>query len=127
MKRMLFTLCTLVMLALSVSMVVGPQTASADAKSDVCSGIGTASGGKGCGTSGTSLTDVVGAVINILSVMAGVIAVIMILVAGFRYITSGGDSGKVSSAKGALIYAVVGLIVAAMAQAIVRFVLDKIS
>jgi Type IV secretion system pilin len=125
MKRILLTFFTLLSLAMSVPLLAGPQMVLADAKSDVCSGIGTASGGKGCGGSGTSLTHVISAVVNILSLMAGVVAVIMILVAGFRYITSGGDAGKVSGAKGALVYAVVGLIIAAMAQAIVKFVLDK--
>jgi hypothetical protein len=125
MKRILLTLFTFLALATSVPLLVGPQMALADAKSDVCSGIGTASGGKGCGASGTSLGDVVKAVINILSLAVAVVAVIMILVAGFRYITSGGDSGKVSGAKSALVYAVVGLIIAAFAQSIVKFVLNK--
>ena len=45
----------------------------------------------------------------------------MIMVGGFKYITSGGDSGKISSAKATIIYALVGLVIVAMAQFIVRF------
>ena len=52
-------------------------------------------------------------------------AVIMIIWGGFRYVTSGGDSNKVSSAKNTIIYAVIGLIIVALAQFIVKFVLDK--
>src|ERR1041384_2855378 len=37
-------------------------------------------------------------IINILSVIVGVVAVIMIIIGGFRYITSGGASEKVTSA-----------------------------
>ncbi len=51
----------------------------------------------------------------------------MIIYGGFRYITSGGDSGRVGNAKNVLIYAVVGLIIVALAQIIVRFVLTQTS
>lgn len=63
-------------------------------------------------------------VINIFSLVVGVIAVIMIIVGGLRYITSGGDSGKVSAAKTTIIYALVGLVIVALAQLIVHFVLS---
>jgi hypothetical protein len=49
----------------------------------------------------------------------------MIILGGLKYITSGGDAQKVASAKSALIYAIVGLVIVALAQAIVRFVLGK--
>jgi len=64
-------------------------------------------------------------VINIFSLVVGVIAVIMIIVGGLRYITSGGDSGKVSGAKTTIIYALVGLVIVALAQLIVHFVLSS--
>jgi Type IV secretion system pilin len=64
-------------------------------------------------------------VIDILSLVVGVVAVIMIIVGGLRYITSGGESGSVTGAKNTILYAVVGLIVVAMAQVIVRFVVSR--
>lgn len=66
-------------------------------------------------------------VINIFSIIVGVIAVIMIIIGGLKYITSGGDSGNVSSAKNTIIYALVGLVIVALAQFIVRFVLGQAS
>lgn len=63
-------------------------------------------------------------VVNIFSIIVGIVAVIMIIYGGFRYITSGGDSGNVGNAKNTLIYAIVGLIIVALAQLIVRFVLS---
>ena len=63
--------------------------------------------------------------INLLSLLVGIIAVIMMIYGGFRYITSGGDSGNVTSAKNTILYAIVGLIIVALAQFIVRFVLGK--
>lgn len=81
----------------------------------------------GCSVDGSSdkLTDIIKVVINILSVVVGVVAVIMIIFGGLKYITSGGDSSNVSSAKNTIIYAIVGLVIVALAQFIVRFVLDK--
>ncbi len=61
--------------------------------------------------------------VNIFSIIVGVIAVIMIIIGGLKYITSGGDSGNVSAAKNTILYAIVGLIIVALAQFIVRFVL----
>jgi hypothetical protein len=51
----------------------------------------------------------------------------MIIVGGLKYITSGGDSGNVSGAKNTILYAIVGLVVVALAQIIVRFVLTRVT
>jgi hypothetical protein len=122
MKRFLIT--SGVMLLLVCGAMGGlAQSAFADSSTaDICTG---ATGSANCSSSGPSLTNVVSATINILSLLVGIAAVIMIIVAGFRYVTSGGDSGKVSGAKDAIIYAVVGLIIAGFSQAIVRLVLHK--
>jgi hypothetical protein len=65
-------------------------------------------------------------IVNVLSTIIGVIAVIMIIWGGFKYITSGGDSNQVASARNTIIYAIVGLIIVALAQFIVRFVLNNV-
>lgn len=66
-------------------------------------------------------------VINIFSLIVGVVSVIMIIIGGLKYITSGGDSANVTGAKNSILYAVVGLVVVALAQLIVRFVLNKVT
>jgi Type IV secretion system pilin len=81
--------------------------------------------GTGNGVDNNSIARAANGIVNIFSLIVGIVAVIMIIYGGFRYITSGGDSGKVGNAKNSLIYAVVGLIVVAMAQLIVRFVLTQ--
>ncbi|MDB5164948.1 MAG: rane protein [Candidatus Saccharibacteria bacterium] len=63
-------------------------------------------------------------VVTIFSYIVGVISILMIIYGGFRYITSGGDSGNVGNAKNTIIYALIGLIIVALAQAIVHFVLN---
>jgi len=77
-------------------------------------------------TTGPTLTDTFAKIINIFSVIVGVIAVIMIIFGGLRYIISGGDSGNISGAKNTIIFALVGLIIVALAQVIVHFVLSRV-
>jgi Type IV secretion system pilin len=74
---------------------------------------------------GNDINTLVTNVINIISLVVGVVAVIMIIVGGLRYITSAGESGSVTGAKNTIMYAIVGLIVVAMAQLIVRFVVNR--
>jgi hypothetical protein len=64
--------------------------------------------------------------INILTLIVGVISVIMIIVGGLKYITSGGDSSNVQGAKNTIMYAIIGLVVVALAQIIVNFVLGNV-
>lgn len=63
--------------------------------------------------------------INSFSWIVGIISVIMIIIGGLKYIMSGGDSGNVTGAKNTILYAIIGLVVVALAQVIVLFVLDK--
>lgn len=128
MKR--FIISTIAVLALAVGVVgfLHPTTALAEtAKDAVCSGVGAVSGTTGCSTptGSSSVNDIVATVVNVMSVLVGVTAVIMIIVGGFRYVTSAGDSGKTSGAKNTIIFALVGLVIVALAQTIVRFVLSK--
>lgn len=76
---------------------------------------------------GTKVDNIIKTVINIFSIVVGVVSVIMIIVGGLKYITSGGDSGNVTGAKNTILYAIVGLVVVALAQIIVRFVLQRVS
>lgn len=102
-----------------------PSTVLASTPQDeICQGVGTVTGA-GC-DSGISLGGVVRNVINVFSVIIGILAVIMIMVAGFKYITAGGEASNITSAKNTLVYAIVGLIIAALSQFIVQFVLDSV-
>ena len=73
-----------------------------------------------------SVNNVVANGINVFSLVIGVIAVIMIMIGGLRYITSSGDPASTKSARDTILYAVIGLVVVALAQIIVRFVLTKV-
>lgn len=102
-----------------------PQAALAQTKKAICEGVGKTAGVADC-AGDSSLDGIIETIINIMSVIVGIIAVIMIIIGGLKYITSSGDSNNVSSAKNTILYAIVGLVVVALAQVIVRFVLDRV-
>lgn len=63
---------------------------------------------------------------NIVVYVAGVAAVIIIIVSGLRYLTSGGDSSATESAKKTIIGAVIGLAVIVLAKTIITYVVQKL-
>ncbi|HET7302185.1 MAG TPA: pilin [Candidatus Saccharimonadales bacterium] len=75
----------------------------------------------------TRVNDVIKTIVNVFSAIVGVVSVVMIIFGGFKYITSGGDTGNITSAKNTIIYAVIGLVVVALAQFIVQFVLNRVA
>jgi cytochrome bd-type quinol oxidase subunit 2 len=77
--------------------------------------------------SGDTVSTLLKDVINILSLIVGVISVIMVIIGGFKFVTSAGDSSKVSSARNTILYAIIGLVIVAFAQTIVFFVLRETS
>lgn len=65
-------------------------------------------------------------VINVIIAVVGFVAVIMIILGGISFITSQGDTSKVTKARNTILYGVVGLVIALLAFAIVNFVLTNI-
>jgi hypothetical protein len=63
---------------------------------------------------------------HIVAFIAGAAAVILLILGGIRYITSGGDPADIKTAKDTVVYALVGLVVIAVADALVTFVADKL-
>ena len=63
--------------------------------------------------------------LNIAYFLAGVIAVIVIIVGGIMYATAAGNSGSITKAKNLILYSVVGLVVIIIAYAVTYFVLGK--
>lgn len=64
--------------------------------------------------------------ITILDIIIGIAAVVMIIVGGIRFVLSGGDSNHTNSARNTVIYAIIGLVMAVLAQTIVVFVLNRV-
>lgn len=63
--------------------------------------------------------------LNFFSAVIGVIAVVMLIIGGFRYITSSGNEQNTKSARDTIVYALIGLVIVAFAQIIVKLVLQN--
>jgi len=64
-------------------------------------------------------------VLNIMYFLLGVIAVIVIIVAGITYSTSSGNQASITKAKNMILYAVIGIVVVISAYAITNFIIDR--
>ena len=114
---------------LAVSATVSADS-SVDIGGSVCQGtngnLASGSATTECTGTGVSTFDkYVKFALNLLSIIVGIAAVIMIIFGGFKYITSGGKQESVTSAKNTILYAIVGLVIVALAQVIVHFVLTE--
>lgn len=69
---------------------------------------------------------VITTIINLLTTVVAIIAVIMIILAGFRLVTSSTNPQDVSNSRERIIYAIIALVVAAVAQGVVRFIVSKL-
>ena len=73
---------------------------------------------------GSELIDLIGKIATWIAIIFFAVAVIFIIIAAFGYLTSGGDPEKVGGAKNKIVFAIVAIIVAALAFAIPRLVLN---
>lgn len=71
--------------------------------------------------------DVLTGVLTTVYFVAGVTAVIAIIIGGIMYATSQGDSSKVQQAKNMILYAVIGLVFVIMAFLITQFVITRVN
>jgi len=101
-------------------------TAQSNVQENVCKGL-MGTGVDSCDDDGgdASFAGLAKKIINIFSIVVGSVSVIMIIVGGFRYVISGGDSNGVSGAKNTIMYAIIGLVIVLFAQIIVKFVLTN--
>lgn len=120
-KRLIATLGVLgIICAPAAAITVPVIAAESGPQAAVCDGIGMAGGNCDDSKADSSITNLITNIINIFSWVVGIVAVLMIIFAGFTYVTSAGGDG-VKTAKNILIYAVIGLVVVAFAQVIVHF------
>lgn len=80
----------------------------------------------GCNNNNDALPSIIINILNAIIAVAGLVAVIFIIIGGFNYMTSAGDSGKTKKAKDTILYAVIGLVICVLAFAIVNFVIGNI-
>ena len=64
--------------------------------------------------------------VKYLTIFIGMIAVIMMIYAGFLFVTSAGDANRIATAKKAILYAIIGVAIIAVAQILTKFVAEYI-
>lgn len=129
-KRGALTIAAISALLVPMAMPVA-VSAQANIENGLCTGANLSTTPETCSNTtqqaASEVDTIITTVINIFSLVVGVVSVIMIIIGGLKYITSGGDSGNVSGAKNTILYAIIGLVVVALAQVIVKFVLGKVA
>ena len=78
------------------------------------------------GLSTSDPRDVVANIIKVVLGFLGTIAVVLIIVAGFQWMTAAGNEDKIGKAKKIMTAAVSGLVIVLMAYALSTFVIDAI-
>lgn len=119
------TMSLAVLFAFTTPVFVSAATGSSDAACQAISVVNPTGACDSKAQTGSTLSKVIKLILNLLSLVAGVIAVIMLIVGGLKYITSQGDASSAASARNTLLYAIIGLVIVVFAQMIVKFVLKK--
>ncbi len=143
-KLPLFLLGVITVLTL---LMPAAKAADLNSKHDLCTGanLSVQATGAGCGkvydpNTGNYVDEAAGTndpestfgkivkdVLNIVSILAGMVAVFMVIYGGFPFLTSAGNPESTKAGRNAILYAFIGLIVIAFAQIIVKFVINKIA
>ena len=122
----------LALLMPAVSMPIVAHAANTTIQNSLCKGSNLSfdNNANACTETGTdsktTLNNIVSTVINIFSIVVGIIAVIFIIIGGVKYITSGGEAANITAAKNTIMFAIVGLVVVALAQVLVKYVLARV-
>ena len=124
-KLLKATVIIAALLFTNIAILAAPNSVQA---ANVCNGNAPASVKKAAGCSGNknelqkNITNILNGVIGV----AGIVAAVFVVVGGIQYMTSTGDASKVEKAKKTILYALIGLIICALAFAIVNFVITDV-
>ena len=109
-----------------MTLIAAPSTY---ASNDICSNPNISSEVKaahGCGGNDTTLEPAITSILSAIILVCGLVSVVFIVIGGIQYMTSSGDAAKVKKAKDTILYACIGLVICALAFAIVNFVIGSI-
>lgn len=127
MTKKLFKLLPFIIVStLGINIFISTPTSATD---NICNNSNVSSEVKaaaGCGGTTGTLDSALTSILNAIILIMGIVAVIFIIIGGVNYMTSSGDSNKTKKAKDTILYAVIGLIICALAFAIVNFVIGGI-
>ena len=119
-KLVKHALCFLMLMVLAMPAIVAAQNYEENLGVDLINNINVPKG----------QTDLAQVVVNIINWVLGflaLVAIVIVLIGGFEWMTAGGNEDKVGTAKKRLTYGLIGLAIIFLAWAIVRFVLNQFS
>ncbi len=122
MIRHIRTLLATLVIGTVVVAAAAPSVGAIELFPDACSGSG--SDTAVCKGKDDKVNNLVQDITSLLLFALGAVATIMLIVGGFKYVTSNGDSNNIHSAKNTILYAVIGLAVAILGQVIVLWVVN---
>lgn len=99
--------------ALAATNFLGDACSGASADSQICKN-----------KNNTNTQPMVKKIVNFMLYLVGILAVIMIIFGGIKFVSSAGDANKVNSAKNIILYSVIGLMVAIFSYAIVNWLVQ---
>jgi uncharacterized membrane protein YjgN (DUF898 family) len=82
--------------------------------------------GKDTGLGSQDIRSTISRIINVALSLLGIVAVVIILIGGFEWMTAGGNEEKVGEAKKRILAGVIGLAIILSAYALAKFVLYKL-
>lgn len=131
MKKFIIAIFSLAILVTAAVPVLAPTAAHAATNSQaLCEGSGGSwktdskapSGGSCTSADKRTVLGTIQQATDVLLYVTSAISVLMIIIGGLRYTTSGGDQAGMTGAKNTIMYSLIGLIVSVMAYAIVHFI-----
>jgi hypothetical protein len=114
----IFKLTQIVSVILGFVLVLAPLAAFAQLTLPDAGGTGLSN----CFGGACTISQLILTVINIILALAGLIAVLVLIIGGFRYVTSFGNEEAVGQAKKMIINAILGIIIIILAFVVVRVV-----
>ncbi|GEM_PF-3414921 len=133
MIKRLRNMFVLILVSLGITfMPVSVALAQTDILKPVCNRAGDAPAVCKDNATGSSSSPILGPegimtkAVQLLVMILGIVAVFTVVIAGLRIVVSNGDSNTIATMQKAIIAALAGLAVAAIAQAIVTFLLSKL-
>jgi len=80
----------------------------------------------GTGLGNKPLTATIASLINVVIGFLGIVAVVMILIGGFMWMTAGGSEEKIKKAKALIFQGIIGLVIILASYAIATFVISSL-
>ncbi|MEK7580570.1 MAG: hypothetical protein AAB465_03115 [Patescibacteria group bacterium] len=117
-----FAFVFVVIVLIGLFLIVAPSILAQENPLDALQSTAETAGLKG----ETDVTVIIGRIINIVLGFLGLIAVVIIIIGGFMWMTSGGDEPKIKKAKDLILNGVIGLLIIVISYAAARFVVERL-